>query len=95
MLRKHIQVTVIKNSAHGSLYFGSYTPWKIGFVASPETSLKQVFRVKTSQLLHTRYKLNKTKCIGYITIFSVFCTIFISIQQIFHVGHAVQVSSLE
>jgi len=30
------------------LYFGSYTPWKIGFVASPETSLKQVFQVKTS-----------------------------------------------
>jgi hypothetical protein len=35
-----------------SLYFWSYTPWKIGFVASPETSLKKVFRVKTSQLLH-------------------------------------------
>jgi hypothetical protein len=40
-LRKHIQVTVIKISSCGSLYFGSYTPWKIGFVASPETSLKQ------------------------------------------------------
>jgi hypothetical protein len=48
LLRKHIQVTVIKISSCGSLYFGSYTLWKIGFVASPETSLKQVFRVKTS-----------------------------------------------
>jgi hypothetical protein len=47
-LRKHIQVSVVKNSACGLLYFGSYTPWKIGFVASPETSQKQVFRVKTS-----------------------------------------------
>ena len=47
-LRKHIQVFVVKNSACGSLYFWSYTPWKIGFVASLETSLKQVFRVKMS-----------------------------------------------
>jgi hypothetical protein len=47
-LRKHIQVSVVKNSACGSLYFWSYTPWKLGFVASPETSQKQVFRVKTS-----------------------------------------------
>jgi hypothetical protein len=29
-----------KNSSCGSLYFGSYTPWKIGFVTSPETSQK-------------------------------------------------------
>jgi hypothetical protein len=47
-LRKHTQVSVVKASACGSLYFGSYTPWKIGFVSSPETSQKQVFRVKTS-----------------------------------------------
>jgi hypothetical protein len=47
-LSKHIQVSVVKNSTCGSLYFWRYTPWKIGFVASPETSLKQVFRVKTS-----------------------------------------------
>jgi hypothetical protein len=47
-LRKHTQVFVVKNSPCGSLYFWSYTPWKIGFVASPETSQKQVFRVKTS-----------------------------------------------
>jgi hypothetical protein len=47
-VRKHIQVSVVKNSACGSLYFGRYTPWKIGFVASPETSQNQVFRVKTS-----------------------------------------------
>jgi hypothetical protein len=47
-LRKHIQVSVVKNSACGSLYFWRYTPWKIGFVASLETSLKHVFRVKTS-----------------------------------------------
>jgi hypothetical protein len=47
-LRKHIQVYVVKNSTCFSLYFWSYTPWKIGFVASPETSQKQVFRVKTS-----------------------------------------------
>jgi hypothetical protein len=47
-LRKHIQVLVVKNSSCGSLYFWRYTPWKIGFVASPETSLKQVFRVKMS-----------------------------------------------
>jgi hypothetical protein len=47
-VRKHSQVYVVKNSSCGSLYFGSYTPWKIGFVASPETSQNQVFRVKTS-----------------------------------------------
>jgi hypothetical protein len=47
-LRKHIQVDVIQISAFGSLYFWIYTLWKIGFVASPETSLKQVFRVNTS-----------------------------------------------
>ena len=47
-VRKHIQVCVLRNSACGSLYFGSYTPWKIGFVVSPETSQKHVFWVKTS-----------------------------------------------
>jgi hypothetical protein len=47
-LRKHIQVSVIKISSCGLLYFWSYTLWKIGFVASPETSLKRVFQVKTS-----------------------------------------------
>jgi hypothetical protein len=47
-LRKHIQVSMVKISSCGSLYFWSYTPWKIGFVASPKTSLKHVFRVKTS-----------------------------------------------
>jgi hypothetical protein len=34
----NIQVSVVKNLACGSLYFGSYTPCKMGFVASPETS---------------------------------------------------------
>jgi hypothetical protein len=47
-VRKHSQVYVVKNSACGSLYFGSYTPWKIGFVASPETSQNKVFQVKMS-----------------------------------------------
>jgi hypothetical protein len=47
-LRKHVQVYVVINAACGSFYFGSYTPWKIGFVASLETSKKQLFRVKTS-----------------------------------------------
>jgi hypothetical protein len=47
-VRKHIQVNVVQNSACVSLYFWSYTLWKIGFVASPETSQNQVFRVKTS-----------------------------------------------
>jgi hypothetical protein len=47
-LRKHIQVHLVNNSACGSLYFSRYTPWKIGFVACPETSQKQVFQVKTS-----------------------------------------------
>jgi hypothetical protein len=47
-VRKHIQVYVAQNSACGSLYFWIYTLWKIGFVASPETSQNQVFRVKTS-----------------------------------------------
>jgi hypothetical protein len=39
-VRKNIQVSVVKNSSFGSLYFGSYMPWKIGFVTSPETSQK-------------------------------------------------------
>jgi hypothetical protein len=47
-LRKHIQVSVVKFSDFGSLYFWRYTSCKIGFVASPETSLKQVFLIKTS-----------------------------------------------
>ena len=47
-LRKHTQVSVVKKSSCGSLYFGSYTPWKLGFVASLETSIKQMFRVKMS-----------------------------------------------
>jgi hypothetical protein len=47
-VRKHIQVSVVKNSSCGSLYFWSYTPWKIGFVVSPETSQNQVFWVKMS-----------------------------------------------
>jgi hypothetical protein len=47
-VRTHIQVSVVQNSACVSLYFGIYTLWKIGFVASPETSQNQVFRVKTS-----------------------------------------------
>jgi hypothetical protein len=62
--RKNIQVFVVKNSACGSLYLGSYTPWKIGFVASPKTSQNQVFRVKTSQLLHNRSKFSDTKFFG-------------------------------
>jgi hypothetical protein len=45
---KHIQVSVVKNLAFFSLYFGSYTMWKIVFVVSPETSQNQVFRVNTS-----------------------------------------------
>jgi hypothetical protein len=47
-VRKHIQVSLVNNSSCGSLYFWSYTLWKIGFVVSPETSQNQVFRVKTS-----------------------------------------------
>jgi hypothetical protein len=47
-LRKNIQVSVVKNSSCGRFYFLRYTPWKIGFVASPKTSLKQVFQVKMS-----------------------------------------------
>jgi hypothetical protein len=47
-LRKHIQVVVVQVSTCGSLYFCSYTLWKIRFVVSPKTSLKQVFGVKTS-----------------------------------------------
>jgi hypothetical protein len=44
----HIQVSVVKNSSCDSLYFESYTLWKIGFVASPETSQNQLFQVKMS-----------------------------------------------
>jgi hypothetical protein len=47
-LRKHIQVSVVKNSACGSFFFWINTLWKIGFVASPETTQKKVFWVKTS-----------------------------------------------
>jgi hypothetical protein len=45
---KHIQVVLVQISSCGSLYFLSYTPWKIRVVASPKTSLKQVFWVKMS-----------------------------------------------
>jgi hypothetical protein len=47
-VRKHIQVSMKQNETCGTLHFGSYTLWKIGFVASPETSQNQVFRVKMS-----------------------------------------------
>jgi hypothetical protein len=47
-VRKNIQVFVVKNLACGPFYFGSYTLWNIGFVASPETSQNQVVWVKTS-----------------------------------------------
>jgi hypothetical protein len=47
-MRKHVQISVVKNLACGLLYFGRYTPWKIGFVTNLETSQKQVFQVKTS-----------------------------------------------
>jgi hypothetical protein len=47
-MKQYIQESMVNISACGSFYFGSYTPWKIGFVASSETSLKHVFRVKTS-----------------------------------------------
>jgi hypothetical protein len=47
-VRKISKYMWLRNSACGSLYFWSYTPWKIGLVASPETSQNQVFRVKTS-----------------------------------------------
>jgi hypothetical protein len=63
-VRKHIQVSVVKNSACGSLYFGSYTPWKIGFVASPETSQNQVFRVKSHNFFITDPNLVRPKCVG-------------------------------
>jgi hypothetical protein len=36
------------HDVYNMLYFWSYTPWKIGFVVGPQTSLKQVFRVKKS-----------------------------------------------
>ena len=47
-VRQHIQLSLVKNESCGSLYFGIYTLWKIEFVASPEASQNQVFRVKTS-----------------------------------------------
>jgi hypothetical protein len=47
-VRKNIQVSLVQNSSCGALYFWSYTLWKIGFVASPETSQNQVSQVKTS-----------------------------------------------
>jgi hypothetical protein len=37
---------MVKILASGSLYFWRYTLWNIGFLTSPETSLKQVFQVK-------------------------------------------------
>jgi hypothetical protein len=92
---KDSQVYMVKNSTCGSLYFGSYTPWKIGFVASLETSQNQVFRVKMSQLLHNRSKFSEINCVGYITIFSMLCNSFISIHQTFCVGNALQCRSLE
>jgi hypothetical protein len=47
-IEKTYQGTMVEISAFGLLYFGRYTLWKIGFLASPGTSLKQVFRVKRS-----------------------------------------------
>jgi hypothetical protein len=41
---------MIQISSCGLFYFCSYMPWKIGFVDSPETSLKQVFQVKSHKL---------------------------------------------
>jgi hypothetical protein len=52
LFRIHIKVSVVKISASGSLYFQRYTLWKIRFLTSPITSLKQVFWVKLSYILH-------------------------------------------
>jgi hypothetical protein len=48
---------MIKISSCGLLYFWSYTLWKIGFVASPETGLKHVFQVKRNNLFITDQNL--------------------------------------
>jgi hypothetical protein len=47
-LRKHIQVSDGKKFNLWVIVFWELHSWKIGFVASPETSQKQVFWVKTS-----------------------------------------------
>ena len=47
---------MVKNSVCASLYFWSYTLWKIGFVASPETSKKQ--RMQTPAI-HTQLAMRK------------------------------------
>jgi hypothetical protein len=52
LFRRLIKVPVVQISASGSLYFQRYTLWKIWFLTSPITSLKQVFRVKQSYLIH-------------------------------------------
>jgi hypothetical protein len=38
----HIKLSLVKNPSSGSLYFHRYTLWKIGFLTSPLTSLKEV-----------------------------------------------------
>jgi hypothetical protein len=48
MLRIHIKVPMVQISASGLLHFWRYILWKIGFLTSPITSLKHVFRVKKS-----------------------------------------------
>ena len=64
-------------------------------MAHPETSLKQVFWVKIPLIIHNMSKLSKTNFFCYSTVCTIIYTIFISIQQIFRVEHALQVHSLE
>jgi hypothetical protein len=42
-IEKTYQGTCGKNFSFWVIYFWRYTLWKIGFLTSPETSLKQVF----------------------------------------------------
>jgi hypothetical protein len=48
LFRIHIKVPMVEISTSGSFHFRRYTLRKIGFLASPKTSLKHVFQVKQS-----------------------------------------------
>jgi hypothetical protein len=63
-LRRHSEVPMVKISSFGSLYSWKYTLWKLGFLISPKTSLKQGFLENQSYIKLTKSKLSANTSIG-------------------------------
>jgi hypothetical protein len=75
--RRHIRVHLVQISSFGLLYFQRCSLWKIGYFISPITSIKHVFMVKQSYIIHRGSKFHETKCNEKRKFLSIFCVNFI------------------